>query len=181
MARGATALDLSYVASDLPDRAAYLTSVAAWLHHAIAGEVVGWNAVDAAQPIVEGWMDPPQSDDWDRLVAGTVHLNPMIGTYLKAPADQAPRRMSDCVSDRELRSSRFYHELFVPLEAKYQISIVVGRFTSSAGNAWAINRAGCDFTDRDVETATMLQLLDRAYQPQLEQLSDLTHDAAQRS
>jgi DNA-binding CsgD family transcriptional regulator len=169
VAREMTAVELSYVASEMPDRATYLASVSAYLHHAIAGDVVGWNAVDADPPHVEGWMDPRQSDEWDRLVTATIEVNPLINSYFQAPNDVAPRRMSDCVSDRELRSSRLYRELFAPIGANYQLSIIVGRLSASAGKAWAINRSGRDFTDNDLDTARRLQpmlaLLDRAYQP----------------
>ena len=162
------AFDLSYAASDLPDRKTYMACVAAYLRHVICGDLVGWNSIDVHRGHADGWLDLAQNFDVPKVVAESLSRNPMIASYVRRPRDLSPRRMSDCITFRALKATRFYSELFVPLGARDQLSITSARFSPTSGFAWAINRDGSDFGDRDVECAVALQpmlaILEAAYQ-----------------
>jgi DNA-binding CsgD family transcriptional regulator len=159
--------DLSYHLADLPDRDAYLAAAAVCLQRGVAGDVVVWNAIDVAAQKTETWWDPPEAKISDETAATVMGEHPLVRGYLSHPNDLAPLRISDCVSELQWRNSGVYQELFVPTGARHQLAIVITPPTAMAGRAWAINRSGPDFTDRDITVAgslqPMLALLDRTY------------------
>jgi len=162
-----SATDFSYQLAGLPDRATYLASAAACLHTAVAGDVVGWNDLDVAVPSAEIWFDPADANISCEATAAVLDDHPLVRSYLAHPDDVGPRRISDCISEREWRSSRVYSELFIPMGARHQLAIVIRKPTPSGGRAWAINRSVHDFNDADLTLANSLQpilaILDRIY------------------
>ncbi|MEV1247675.1 hypothetical protein [Nonomuraea sp. NPDC049750] len=162
-------MELSYQLGDLPGRDAYLAAAAACLISALDGDVVGWNNLDFPTHSVELWFDPPDAEISVDLLAAVMDEHPLVRHYLDHPGDASPRRISDCLAERAWRSHRVYRELFVPMQARHQLAIVVGTWLPSGGLGWAVNRSGRDFSQTHVEVAQALQpvltLLDRIYAP----------------
>jgi DNA-binding CsgD family transcriptional regulator len=182
-----TAIDFSYQLGELPDRATYLASAAACLHTAVAGDVVGWNDLDVAVPSAEVWFDPADANVSNEATAAVLNDHPLVRSYLTHPEDVAPRRISDCISQREWRSSRVYSDLFVPMGARHQLAIVIAKPTPPGGRGWAINRSTIDFDDADVTLAgslqPMLAILDQIYTVNAPPRTDDSHrhEAQQRA
>jgi DNA-binding CsgD family transcriptional regulator len=164
-----SAADLSYELEGLSDRQTYLTAAAACLHATVGGDVVGWNDLDLASGSAEVWADPPDGNISGEALAPVMDEHPLVRRYLAEPEDVTPKRISDCVSDLEWRSHKVYSELFVPMKARHQLTIVVRRLTPSSGCGWAINRSTSDFDDDEVARAAALQpvlaLLDACHRP----------------
>ncbi|WP_433518831.1 LuxR C-terminal-related transcriptional regulator [Nonomuraea sp. CA-143628] len=162
-------MELSYQLGDLPGREAYLAAASACLISALDGDVAGWNNLDLPAHSVELWFDPPDAEISVDLLAAVMDEHPLVRHYLDHPGDVSPRRISDCLAERAWRSHRVYRELFVPMQARHQLAIVVGTWLPSGGRGWAVNRSGRDFSQTHVEVAQALQpvltLLDRIYTP----------------
>ncbi|MFC4115146.1 response regulator transcription factor [Nonomuraea zeae] len=162
-------MELSYQLGGLPDRAAYLSAAAECLLSALDGDVAGWNNLDLAARSVELWFDPPDAEIPVDLLAAVIDVHPLVRRYMDNPGDLAPQRISDCLPERVWRSHRVYSELFVPMQARHQLAIVVGAWLPWGGRGWAVNRSGRDFGQAQVEVAHALQpvltLLDQIYGP----------------
>lgn len=79
--------------------------------------------------------------------------------------------MTDLVAQRQFENSRTYSELFRPLDARYQVTIMTGRPGDNRGSCWALTRTHRDFSEYEVELASALQpslaLVDTAYASRL--------------
>jgi hypothetical protein len=150
-------MELSYQLGGLPDRAAYLSAAAECLLSALDGDVAGWNNLDVEARSVELWFDPPDAGISVDLLASVIDVHPLVRRYMENPADLSPQRISDCLPERDWRSHRVYSELFVPMQARHQLAIVVGAWRPSGGRGWAVNRSGRDFGHAQVEVAHALQ------------------------
>lgn len=173
------ATDLSYQLDELPDRDSYLKAAATCLRATVAGDLVAWNNdLDVATHSAEVWFDPPDANiSNEKLIAvfsneaviTMLDDHPVLRRYLTHPDHTAPLRISDCMSDRQWRSSGVYSEVFVPMGVRHQLCIVVRTPTIVSTCGWAINRSTSDFTDTYVTRARALQpvldLLDRIYHP----------------
>jgi DNA-binding CsgD family transcriptional regulator len=172
------AMDLSYHLGELPDRDSYLNDAAGCLRATLGGDVAGWNNLAVATHSAEVWFDPPDANiSSDALIAAlgaervfaVLGGHPLLCRYLAHPDDLTPQRISDCISNREWRSSSVYSELFVPMGARHQLAILVRTPTLASSRGWVINRAASDFNDNDVTLARTLQpmlaLLDQIYYP----------------
>ena len=174
-----SATDLSYQLDELPNRDSYLKAAAACLRATVVGDLVAWNNnLDVATHSAEVWFDPPDANiSNETLIAvfsneaviAVLDEHPLLRRYLAHPKDTAPQRISDCMSDRQWRSSSVYSEVFVPMGVRHQLAVVVRTPTMVSTRGWAINRSTRDFNDADVTRARalqpMLDLLDRIYQP----------------
>jgi DNA-binding CsgD family transcriptional regulator len=178
IANGLNATDLSYQLGELPDRDSYLNAAAACLRATLAGDLVAWNNFAVARHSADVWFDTLDANVCsDTLITAMssetlfalLEEHPLLCRYLAHPGNMAPLRISDCISDRKWRSSNLYSELFVPMEARHQLAIVVSTPTMMSSRGWVINRSTSDFTDLDVARAHALQpvlaLLDRIYHP----------------
>ena len=86
--------------------------------------------------------------------------HPQVLSYLANPVDLSPRRISDLLSGRDWSNHLVYRELFVPMGARHQLSVVVKPFTGNGGgDGWAVNRSAVDFSDAELETAARIQLV----------------------
>lgn len=163
-----TELDLSYHTDGLPDRDTYLTVASACLGEALPGDLRAWRSVDLANPSVKTWFNEANTYRMPDVVHSVIAEHPVVAHRLTHPDAEPVLRVSDCVSDRVFRSGRVYHELFVPVNARYQLTI-----TTSGDNAvtsgWIIKRSVRDFTEADLRHARHLQpllaLLDIIYPP----------------
>jgi DNA-binding CsgD family transcriptional regulator len=102
----------------------------------------------------------PHSDIGAALTAilgQTLAHHPQVLSYLDDPSDLSPRRISDLLSGSEWSRHQVYRELFVPLGARHQLSMVVKPFTTRGGDGWAVNRSLLDFSDTELEIAARIQ------------------------
>jgi DNA-binding CsgD family transcriptional regulator len=150
----------------------YFAAAASMLAHIIPGDLVAWNEVnvtDGSATVLgrEGARLNQQPTDLAERVARTGLDHPAIRSYFLDPKDTSPRRLSDLVGTAEFRGTATYAELFRPMGAAAQLTILTKRDLVEAGGGWAINRSLGDFSDREVELAKALQpsliLLERAY------------------
>jgi DNA-binding CsgD family transcriptional regulator len=161
-----TELDLSYHTEGLPDRETYLTVVSACLNDAIPGDLIGWKRVDLANPPMKVWLNDAMAYRLGDARDEVMVEHPIVAHQLAHPGSELVLRVSDCISDREFRSSRVYRDLFVPRGVRYQLAIDTnGDNTVTSG--WFIKRSIRDFTEADLWYAHRLQpilaLLDTTY------------------
>ena len=151
--------------------AEYLQDAAALLMELIPGDTVGWNLVDRASRTAEVAAFPRGYLNDQKVslrLAAVMDDHPAVMRYLSDPSvgNWVPRRLSDLVTPSQLRSTRAYVELLHPVGADHQLTIPTGNPTPDSGRAWAINRSGRDFTDRELEVSLRLQpilvILERA-------------------
>ncbi|MGH3832002.1 MAG: response regulator transcription factor [Pseudonocardiaceae bacterium] len=161
-----TELDLSYHADGLPDRNSYLTVTSAYLSEALPGDLRAWRGVDLVNPSVKMWFSEANAYRMPDVVDAVITEHPVVAHQLAYPDSEPVLRGSDRVSDRVFRSSRVYRELFLPVEARYQLTIGTdGNDTVTSG--WIIKRSVRDFTEKELQHARRLQpllaLLDITY------------------
>jgi DNA-binding CsgD family transcriptional regulator len=152
-------LYLSYCLSDVSDRSAYLCAASAALAALVPGDSVGWVGAHLKTGAVEICGFPPESSRPEivEAVARTRHVHPMLVAYSANLNDLSPRRISDLISERAWRSHQVYGEVFVPLAAVHQLTVMLAPFGDGVWNGWAINRSGDDFTDAELALARQLQ------------------------
>jgi DNA-binding CsgD family transcriptional regulator len=143
-------------------RAEYLQDAAALLMELIPGDTVGWNLVDRASRTAEIAAFPRGHLNDQKVslrLAAVMDDHPAVIKYLGDPSvgNWIPRRLSDVVTMSQLRSTRAYVELLHPVGADHQLTIPTANPTPDSGRAWAINRSGRDFTDRELEVSIRLQ------------------------
>jgi DNA-binding CsgD family transcriptional regulator len=165
---GAVAFELAYQVDGLVDRAEALRVVAEVLLRLVPGDVVGWNAIDVAAGTAEVAVLP--EDPWDvpAVAAGLAEVaavHPMVTSYLSTGADWSPRRLSDVATRAELERNPAYVDFLRPLGGEHQLTVMTARASEHSARGWAVNRAGRDFSEDDLEVAGALQavlvLLDR--------------------
>lgn len=83
--------------------------------------------------------------------------HPLVGHYFYRWQALTPLRMSDLLSDRQLRGTRVYSQVFRPVGVTHQIAIVNRRLTPTDNAGYAIMRQGRDFTDEELVLATVIQ------------------------
>ncbi|MBV8542268.1 MAG: response regulator transcription factor [Pseudonocardiales bacterium] len=153
-----TESDLSYHTDGLSDRDTYLTVASACLSEALPGDLTGWYRVDLANPPVKVWYDDPQAYRMGDVRDAVIAEHPVVAHRLAHPESEPVLRVSDRISDRVFRSSRVYREVFVPLGARYQLTISTdGDDTVTSG--WIVKRSVRDFTETDLRHARRLQPL----------------------
>lgn len=161
-----TELDFSYHTDGLPDRNTYLTVASACLGEALPGDLRAWRSVNLANPSVRMWFNEANAYRMPDVVDAVIAEHPVVAHRLAHPDSEPVLRVSDCVSDRVFRSSRVYRELFVPVGARYQLTIAAGG-DDTVTNGWIIKRSVRDFTEAELQHARRLQpllaLLDTIY------------------
>jgi DNA-binding CsgD family transcriptional regulator len=161
-----TELDLSYHTEGLPDRDTYLTVASACLSEPLPGDLIGWYSVDLASPRVKVWYSELKAYRMRDVLDAVIAEHPVVAHQLAHPDSEPVLRVSDRIADRVFRSSRVYHELFVPQGAHYQLTIGTDR-NDTVNSGWMIKRSIRDFTDPELRHARHLQpllaLLDTIY------------------
>ncbi|MFT3970515.1 MAG: helix-turn-helix transcriptional regulator [Micropruina sp.] len=136
-------------------------------------DAVIWTGIDmqTASAVVEG--EPyDQLTLADGLIQYAVN-HPAITSYLAAPGDLTPRRVSDVVDGRRWKNSAIYCDVFRPLRALFQLNLVISLRPPAVGEGLVLIRETSDFTADDVATAThllpvLVALNDRFIRPSLE-------------
>lgn len=85
--------------------------------------------------------------------------HPLVVHYFYKWQGLTPLRISDLLSDRELRSTRVYSQVFRPAGVTHQLALVNRRSSLTDNAGYTVCRQGMDFTDDEVELATLLQPL----------------------
>ena len=148
----------------------YAWPVIRMLNYLVPSDAIAWfstsHQMGSAQMI--GFPGELRDDVACEMLLGLVDDHPMIVSYLTEPVRlglPAPRRLSDLVTDRQLRNTRTYGVLLRPVNRIRQLTVV-----STGGLrtvSWTLNRCRMDFTDAEVELLHRLQptlhLMDRAY------------------
>ena len=156
--RNRLALRLSYDLAGVTDRGTYLNAMIESLAVVFPSDSNGWVGMDLPRGRYEfygtnGSGDPRHASSVQR----TKDAHPMMTSYLTRPGDISPRRISDIIGDRDWLNHPLYRELFIPLGARRELTIVVSPVTSVQFDGWGFHRAARDFTDTEVETATGIQ------------------------
>jgi DNA-binding CsgD family transcriptional regulator len=153
---------IGHAAGGLLDWTEYLEDAAALLMKLIPGDTIGWNLVDRASRTAEVVAFPRGFLNDQKVglrLAAVADDYPAAIRYLSDPSagNWAPRRLSDLVTLSQLRRTRAYVELLHPVGADHQLIIPTANPTPDSGRAWAINRSGRDFSDRELEISLRLQ------------------------
>jgi DNA-binding CsgD family transcriptional regulator len=158
--RGNLALRLSYDLAGITDRGAYLDAMIQSLGMIFPSDSNGW--VGAHLVTHEMEIRGTNGSDKPEYAEGLMRnakQHPMFTSYMEPRSDISPRRISDVLSDRSWRSHPIYSEMFVPLGAEREMTIVVAPVSPVLWNGWGFHRATIDFTDREIEWAKSLQPL----------------------
>ena len=158
--RGNLALRLSYDLAGITDRGAYLDAMIQSLGMIFPSDSNGWVGAHLVTHEIEmrGTNGSDKPEYAEGLIRNAKSL-PMFVSYLHPSGDINPRRISDILSDRAWRNHPLYSEMFVPLGADRQMTIVVTPVSSTQWNGWGFHRATIDFTEREIEWAKSLQPL----------------------
>jgi hypothetical protein len=78
--------------------------------------------------------------------------HPIVAHQVTHSGSDPVLRVSDCISDREFRSTRVYREIFVRQGASYQLAVITATGNPMlSGRSWFINRSIRDFTEAELE------------------------------
>ncbi len=157
---------LSYQLTTSVDRGEFLRSAAEAIAELLPADSLGWiSAKPGAAAEIYGTEDSDRPEI-SQAVARVLPIHPMWTSYSEKPDDLAPRRMSDLVSPRMWLSHPVYSELFIPLGAVHQLTIILAPVGRHGWTGWCFHRRTRDFSDNELELALrlrpMLIALDRA-------------------
>lgn len=158
--RNRLALRLSYDLAGVTDRETYLYAMIESLAVIFPVDSNGWVGIDLPRGRFEflGTNGSGTPEHAER-VARNREAHPMYTSYVSRSSDLTPRRISDMVGDRDWLNDPLYAEVFVPLGARREMTIVVTPVTATEFNGWGFHRAFTDFTDNELELATSIQPL----------------------
>lgn len=157
-------LELSHRLSCLSDLAGYRQAARIELGGLLPGDNLFWSEVDyvrGAGRVECGPGGEPDAQLGAALAAASDH--PSILSYVAAPADRSPRRVSDVVSESSWRATAAY-ALLGQRMGRHQLSLVVRLRAPSVGHGWSVGRAGRDFSDIERDLAAELLPLLTAYE-----------------
>lgn len=135
-----------------------------WLYEAIPGSHVALTDFPATGPtrcrIVPWDVDSAEVDRNTREhFSDGASDHPLVVHYFYQWQSLEPLRVSDLLTDRELRSTRVYSQVFRPAGVTHQIAMVNRRVSLPDNAGYTVCRQGQDFTDEEVGLATLLQPL----------------------
>jgi DNA-binding CsgD family transcriptional regulator len=154
----------------LGGRGEYLRAASELLLELFPGENVAWNVLDVQAPSAEvrPYPDRPYPDV-SQILLDVWEDHPLVRSYVGdgGAGVWQPRRLSDLVTDRQLYRTRAYKEGLEPLGSNRQLAFLVARPSRFSIRGWAMNRAGVDFTDHEMDVARRIQpvlrLVDAAF------------------
>ncbi len=123
----------------------------------IRSEVLMRVELDLAGGSTQVWTGttPTLDDDLGSDLARWGGTHPSVLSYLVAADDGAPRRVSDVVPPSQWRATPAYAEVFRDRGGRHQLSLVT-RLEGTRGSGWVLLRDGSDFSEEDVEVASLL-------------------------
>ena len=152
-----------------PSNASYLVQTLDLLDNLVPSDAIAWVSLNLTtrRSAVFGFPNDAPDEEVSRELLELEDDHPMIVSYWSERPHglPAPRRLSDLVSDRQLRATKTYALLLRPVNRIRQLTVVVSQGQDS--RSWTLNRARRDFSDREVELVARLQpslfLLERSY------------------
>lgn len=164
-----TLIRLSRHLLDAPKRD-YVAAAAEQIGRLIPGDDVWWVQSNWDDDSFVVWRSSLSARDSaaERTLPAT-YENPGIQSYVSAPGDLSPRRLSDLPphnadESAALRLSQEYMGL-------RQLSMIVDIRSATVGHGWILTRDSRDFGDRELDTAArilpVLYLLDHFHHPDL--------------
>ena len=153
--------------SELPDRATYLEAARQKIAALLPADDVFWMESDFAARTSSVWHGP--AGRYDATLGGQMGRagdHPVIAGYRAAPADLAPRRISDVITASRWQRTAA-HDVLHTAVGRHQLSVVVRVTRPMQGHAWVIGRGTTDFTSGELAFSVALQplltALDRMY------------------
>jgi DNA-binding CsgD family transcriptional regulator len=157
---------LAHELAETPDRRTFLRMSTLRLSEVVGGDCF-WMETDFASGSCLVWRpgeDAPDPVLGARLAAAPDH--PAILSYLDAPHDLTPRRLSDVTDRGGWRRTAAFDALAEGV-GRHQLSMVTWLAPPAVGHGWSIGRNAGDFKDKDLETACrllpVLHALERSY------------------
>lgn len=148
----------------------YVTAAAEQIGRLIPGDDVCWVQCNWDDDSFVVWRSSLSArDSAAERILPAAYENPAIQSYVRAPADLSPRRLSDLPlhSANESAALRLSQE-YVGLR---QVSMIVDLRSAKVGQGWILTRDSRDFGDQELDTATrilpVLYLLDHFHHPDL--------------
>jgi DNA-binding CsgD family transcriptional regulator len=93
----------------------------------------------------------------EHFAAHQVTDHPLIAHYFYQWQPVTPLRMSDLLSDRQLRRTRAYNEVLQPLGITHQIALISRRVSPTINAGYTVMRHNRDFSDAELDLTIMLQ------------------------
>lgn len=141
------------VSGDEVDRAA-----ASLIRRVLVADEILWTHIDLDDTSATTVRNGPDLAELIPLgddLARTAQAHPAIASYLTPGDDRRPRRVSDITDLSSWTSNPAYLDAFSDRGGRFQLSLVT-HLTGATGTGWVLTRSLNDFTDDDVETATLL-------------------------
>lgn len=91
---------------------------------------------------------------YEQDLAPVAHQHPAVLSYLRPGDDRRPRRLSDVATGTSWRRSPVFNEVFRERGGFFQLSLVTS-LGGTTGVGWVLTRASQDFSDADVEVASL--------------------------
>ena len=122
--------------------------------------LVTFNRLDmaAGRATVISWPFRPEHVDAVELVNGQLGDHPLL-SWVPRQILWPVVRLSDVASSQWLESSALYREVLRPLGASFSLFLFLSSPVSAQWIYFAVNRAGHDFNDRDLQLARRMQLV----------------------
>ena len=174
---------LSYEVTTTVDRGEFLRTAAEAVADLLPADSLGWIGAEPPGGEVEmyGTADSDRPEI-SQAVARVLSIHPMWTSYSARPDDLAPRRMSDLVAPRMWRSHPVYSEVFAPMGATHQLTIILAPVGPQGWIGWCFHRITQDFGDDELELARrlrpMLIALDQASRMAFSRVADQPEPAA---
>lgn len=99
----------------------------------------------------------PQFAEPAKLLGTTMHDHPMMIHWALRPTDLEPVRISDLVSQAQLRRTSTFDRVLRPMGTPNMLGVPL-RFSATSGEGYAVKRSGRDFSDHDRDLAFALQI-----------------------
>lgn len=150
-------MDTSAYLSDLVSNDEVDHAAESLIESVIAADEVLWTHIDLGDTsaTVRTGPDLAELSPLSADLARTAHAHPAIASYLAPGDDRRPRRVSDVTDLTSWMNSPAYLEPFSNRSGRFQLSLVT-HLEGATGTGWVLTRSVSDFTDDDVETATLL-------------------------
>ncbi|GAA5194221.1 hypothetical protein GCM10023346_21120 [Arthrobacter gyeryongensis] len=162
------AADLAAQLTRLTSRREYVCAASEMLARQFPGLGIGWASLDIRTGEAEVANFPEAPSVSREMLMEVYRDHPLIVGYMRGTQWRAGvLRMSDVVSDRALHETRTYRDGLRPLGVDRQFSILLTPPRAAGIRAWAMNRGGRDFSDKEMDLGCSIQpvlrLLDLAY------------------
>lgn len=144
-----TLVDVVHDIGELSDLAEFRSEMLRHMRRLVACEIAAYNEIGPTPERVEAVVDPCDcySAEMRESFAAHVQENPMVGCHARDPG-AAATRLSDFISDRQLRRLELYDLVYGPLGTEHQIAIAAPAADRVIGIT--ASRGGLDFAESEL-------------------------------